>query len=304
MEEFEDSLRKLKDLVQKASLTTKAEIRTVLLVLDETIDRNSFIFELAHLLDKKTLNETHFIFLLAVRGYRSQAKKANILLETLPELTKKVKEEFIGHNELVEVAFIPDEEIPPFERIKEIIRTRTIDLLVIPVPFTKFVKDEVQSETSLGNTIDQIISIILIQHRTPLFFVRSALDYQLPFSNVAVLIRESLFRSDMLGWLLALSKDDAQIDLYYTVDLTPEELNRVGLYYQTLCDWIDEETKQLTINCSSEPLSLKTFCDRMSTEPGKLVIFQAIKDVMDEAEHIINALYFQNSNVLIFPPID
>jgi len=304
MEEFEDSLRKLKDLVQKASLSTKAEIRTVLLVLDETIDRNSFIFELAHLLDEKTFHEAHFIFLLAVRGYLSQTKKENIVLKSLPELIKKVKEEFVGHSELVEVAFIPDEERPPFERIKEIIRTRTIDLLVIPVPFTMFAKKEEQSETSLGSTIDQVISTILLQHRIPLFLVRSALDYKLPFSNVTVLIREPLFRSDMLGWLLALSKDDAQIDLCYTADLTPEELDRVVLYYQTLSDWIKEKSRQLTIDFSSEPFSLKTFCDRVSTEPETLVVFQGIKDVVDETEQIINALCFQKSNVLIFPPME
>lgn len=300
MDDINDSIERVKKIFQSSMLSTHLEINTVLTVLDETPDRESFTFDLVRLLHDQT--EANVVFLQAARGYLKQATELGLSFLTLPELTKAVKERFSGHSECFDISFIPEEETPPFERIEEILNTRKIDLIIITAPFTMFAMEEQQSETSLGNTIDQIISKTLIQQKIPLFLIRNALNYKLPFSKVAILTRGSVLRNDLLGWLQTLTRENAHIELFYTDDLTSEDLERVELYHQILYDWVIEENKQFKISSSNKPVQLKTFYDRASTEPDTLIIVQGIKNVADEADKLINALCFQTSNILIFPP--
>jgi hypothetical protein len=269
-------------------------------VLDETFDRQSFIFDLVDLLHEKS--EANFDFLFAARGYLSQAGQAEIPLLTLPELTKKLKDRFSDHSECFNISFFPVGDIPPFERIDEIIKMRDIELLIIPAPFTMFAQEEKPSETSLGRTVDQLISNVLISHNIPLFLARSVPDEKLPFLKIGLLMRDRTLRNDLLGWILALTRNDAQINLCYTPNLKQEGFDRVGLYHQALKDRIIEDQQLLTLTRSSEPRRLKLFCEQASKD--SLIIFQGGKEIANEAEQIIHALCSQKSNVLLLPPPD
>jgi len=112
MNHFENSIKKFQEIFDKSKISDQTEIKNVLLVFDETKDREEFIFNLVEQLNERT--NASFIFLLAVRGYQSQAKAVNINLETLPEFITRIKKRFSGEKELFDVAFIPDEKEPPF----------------------------------------------------------------------------------------------------------------------------------------------------------------------------------------------
>ncbi len=152
MSSFEKSTNKLSDIFGKAKISDQVDIKNILLVLDETEDREDFIFNLVEQLHQRT--NASFIFLLAVRSYLSQAKEANIDIETLPELITRIKKRFSGENVLFDVALIPDEKETPFNRMRELILKRRIDLIVIPAPFTLFAPGEEPEIDSLGTTID------------------------------------------------------------------------------------------------------------------------------------------------------
>ncbi|MHA1969616.1 MAG: hypothetical protein ACW964_17690, partial [Candidatus Hodarchaeales archaeon] len=101
MDSFENSVKKFQEIFKKSKVSDQINIKNVLLVLDETKSRNDFIFNLVEQLNERT--NASFIFLLAVRGYLSQADDANIKLETLPELITKIKKRFSGEKELFDV---------------------------------------------------------------------------------------------------------------------------------------------------------------------------------------------------------
>ncbi|MFX0211782.1 MAG: hypothetical protein ACFFDT_37745, partial [Candidatus Hodarchaeota archaeon] len=111
MDNFENSVKKFKEIFVKAKVSDQIDIKNILLVLDETKERKDFIFNLVEQLNERT--NASFIFLLAVRGYLSQAGDANIILETLPELITRIKKRFSGEKELFDVALIPDEKETP-----------------------------------------------------------------------------------------------------------------------------------------------------------------------------------------------
>jgi len=169
MSDYEYSFDKIKSLFETAKITDIPNINRVLLVLDGTKDRETFMFDLAELLYQRT--EATFIFLLAVRSYFKQAEEEEIELEKLPHLVEKVKTRFSGKKGLFDVVILPDEEISPFNRIKNIIEKRKVDLIIIPTPFTSFAKEEQQTADSMGQTIDQVLSEVLVKYRIPIFLV-------------------------------------------------------------------------------------------------------------------------------------
>lgn len=293
MDDFETRLRKI---IKQSKIFAKPDINTILIVLDETQDREDFIFNLVQQLHKRT--DASFIFLLAVRGYLSQAQEAHIDLETLPELIAKVKKRFLGEKDIFNVAFIPDEAKKPFDWIEEIIQRRKIDLLVIPAPFTLFAKEE-RSINSLGATVDQVLTEVLVKNGVPIFLVQKS--QEIPFKNLTILIRKSMFRKDFLGWLIALLSSDAHITAFHS-DLDEKELERVELYLEIMKRRLEKDDRRITMDVNEETIFLKEFCARMSKEANSLIVFQVLKGLEDDAKRISNTLCSQTSNVLIFPP--
>ena len=133
MVDFDNALNRFRDIFDRSKILESPGLKNILIVLDETEDREEFIFQLIKQLHERWGSMANFTFLLAVRGYLDQAKEAQIELKTLSNLLEKVKREFKGEDELFDVAFFPDEEKSPYYRIKEIIDQRKIDFIIIPV---------------------------------------------------------------------------------------------------------------------------------------------------------------------------
>jgi hypothetical protein len=275
MNHFENSIRKFQEIIKKSKISDQTDIKNVLLVLDETKDREDFIFDLVEQLNERT--NASFIFLLAVRGYRSQAKAADIDLETLPELITRIKKRFSGEKELFNVALIPDEKETPFNRMKELIQKRRIDLIVIPAPFTLFAQEEEPEIASLGTTIDQVITEFLFKERIPIYLVLKA--QKTPVKDIKVLIRSSIFQTDFLGWLVALIEDNVQIDVYYSKLVEEKELKRIKIFFKIIKERLEEDNRKIELQLNPGPIYLKEFCSIIS-------------------------LCLQNTNALIFPPTE
>ncbi|MHA2225819.1 MAG: hypothetical protein ACXAC8_11480 [Candidatus Hodarchaeales archaeon] len=300
MDNFENSVKKFKEIFVKAKVSDQIDIKNILLVLDETKERKDFIFNLVEQLNERT--NASFIFLLAVRGYLSQAVDANIIIETLPELITRIKKRFSGEKELFDVALIPDEKETPFNRMKELIQKRRIDLIVIPAPFTLFAPEEEPELTSLGTTIDQVITEYLFKWRIPIYLVLK--PQKTPVKDIKVLIRSSIFQNDFLGWLIALVEDYAQIDVYYSKLVEEKELKRIKIFFNIIKDKLEEDNKKIKLQINQGPIYLKEFCSIIPKEPDSLIVFQAIKKIENDAEVITSSLCSQNSNALIFPPTE
>ncbi|MCK4848467.1 MAG: hypothetical protein KAT16_05555 [Candidatus Heimdallarchaeota archaeon] len=297
MSDYEYTFNKIKSLFEKSKITDIPNINRVLIVLDGTKDRETFMFDLAEHLYQNT--EATFIFLLAVRSYFKQAEEEKIELETLPDLVEKVKTRFSGKKGLFDVVFYPDEDISPFDRIKNIIEKRKIDLIIIPTPFTAFAKGEEQSEDSMGQTIDLVLSEVLVKHRIPVFLVNKKQD--IPYTDIKVLIRKYLFRNDFLGWLFTILAPSANIDLYLS-QLTETNIQRVQLYVKLIKEKIQTDHEQKTINIRERKLYLKDFCSEMSEEENTLLVFQDLKVIEEDDQKISNVLCLKEINTLIFPP--
>ena len=179
---------------------------------------------------------------------------------------------------------------------------RKIDLIVIPAPFTTFAREENPSESSMGQTVDRLITKALIEHKIPLILVRNIHDTKIPFAKIHLLMRDRTLRNDLLGWILALSTHDAKVNLCYTPNLEQESFDQVELYIQALGDRIIEEKELITISSSSEPHELMMYCTKSSRE--NMLIFQVGKDDITDINEVIKALGVLKSNVLIFPPKD
>jgi len=300
MDNFENSIKKFQEIFKKSRVSDQIDIKNILLVLDETEDRGDFIFNLVEQLNERT--NASFIFLLAVRSYRSQAGDANIKLETLPELITRIKKRFSGEKELFNVALIPDEKETPFNRMKELIQKRKIDLIVIPAPFTLFAQEEEQKIASLGTTIDQVITEYLFKWRIPIYLVLKA--QKTPVKDMKVLIRSSIFQNDFLGWIIALIEDKAQIDVYYSKLVEEKELKRIKSFFNIIQNKLEEDNKKIKIQLNQGPIYLKEFCSIIEKEPDSLIVFQAITKIENDAEVITASLCPQNSNALIFPPTE
>jgi len=297
MSDYEYSFNKIKSIFEKAKMTDVPNINRVLIVLDGTKDRETFMFDLAELLHQRT--EATFIFLLAVRSYFKQAKEENIQLETLPELVEKVKKRFAGKKGLFDVVFFPDEEISPFDRIKNIIEKRKVDLIIIPTPFTSFAKEEYQTDESMGQTIDQVLSEALVKYRIPVFLVNK--KQNIPYTDIKVLIRKYLFRNDFLGWLFTILAPSANIDLFLS-QLTETNIQRVQLYVKLIREKIQMDHEHMTINIKERKLFLKDFCSEMSEEENNLLVFQDLKIIEEDDQKIVHTLCFKEINTLVFPP--
>ncbi|MFX1514445.1 MAG: hypothetical protein ACFFCQ_17870 [Promethearchaeota archaeon] len=294
---MQDHISRFREIIEKASFSETLDIDSILLVLDESIEKEELIFNLVNLFTQRT--KANFTFLLAVRGYLAQAKEANIPLQTLSQLITKIKTKFQQEEELFGVSFITDEEIAPIERIRELLRKRKMELIIIPAPFTQFVTEEQRSETSLGITIDQLIHETLFQHKIPLLLVRTNKKFALPFSKVRLLFREPSINNDILGWLLTFTKEDSTIEITHAIS-EENEIERITLYYQVIQEWIEKENKQLKVNFSDTKHKLKDFCDQSIFDYDSLLIFQGLTD-SDDTLQIIEALCFQECNVLILP---
>ena len=297
MSDYEYSFDKIKSLFETAKITDIPNINRVLLVLDGTKDRETFMFDLAELLYQRT--EATFIFLLAVRSYFKQAEEEEIELEKLPHLVEKVKTRFSGKKGLFDVVILPDEEISPFNRIKNIIEKRKVDLIIIPTPFTSFAKEEQQTADSMGQTIDQVLSEVLVKYRIPIFLVNK--KQNIPYTDIKVLIRKYLFRNDFLGWLFIILASSANIDLYLS-QLTETNIKRVQLYVKLIQEKIEKDHEQKTINIKERKLYLKDFCSEMSVEENTLLVFQDLKLIEEDDQKISNVLCLKEINTLIFPP--
>ncbi|MHA2304356.1 MAG: hypothetical protein ACXACU_03105 [Candidatus Hodarchaeales archaeon] len=300
MNHFENSIRKFQEIIKKSKISDQTDIKNVLLVLDETKDREDFIFDLVEQLNERT--NASFIFLLAVRGYRSQAKAADIDLETLPELITRIKKRFSGEKELFNVALIPDEKETPFNRMKELIQKRRIDLIVIPAPFTLFAQEEEPEIASLGTTIDQVITEFLFKERIPIYLVLKA--QKTPVKDIKVLIRSSIFQTDFLGWLVALIEDNVQIDVYYSKLVEEKELKRIKIFFKIIKERLEEDNRKIELQLNPGPIYLKEFCSIIEKEPDSLIVFQANTKIENDAEIITISLCLQNTNALIFPPTE
>ncbi|MCK4848122.1 MAG: hypothetical protein KAT16_03780 [Candidatus Heimdallarchaeota archaeon] len=300
MGSFEKSTNKLFEVFDKAKISDHAAIKNILLVLDETEDREYFIFSLVEQLHQKT--NASFIFLLAVRGYLSQAKDANIHIETLPELITRIKKRFSGEKVLFDVALIPDEKETPFNRMRELILKRKIDLIVIPAPFTLFAPEEEPEIASLGTTIDQVITEFLLKRRIPIYLVLKA--QKTPVKDIKVLIRSSIFQNDFLGWLITMIEDDAHLDVYYSSLVTEKELNRLKIFFNIIKDKLEEEDRKIVLQINQGPIYLKDFCSIIEKEPDSLIVFQAIKGIENDAKIIASSICVEKSNALIFPPTE
>jgi hypothetical protein len=300
MDNFEDSIKKFQEIFKKSRISYQTDIKNILLVLDETKDRDDFIFNLVEQLNERT--NASFTFLLAVRGYRSQAKAANIDLETLPELITRIRDRFSDEKELFNVALIPDEKETPFNRMKEIIQKRKIDLIVIPAPFTLFAREEKKEMASLGVTIDQVITEHLFNLRIPIYLVLKA--QKTPVKDIKVLIRSSIFQNDFLGWLIALIEDNAQINVFYSSLVKEKELKRMEIYFNIIKDRLEEDNRKIELQFNRGPIYLKDFCSIIDKEPDSLIVFQAITKIENDAEIITASLCLQNTNALIFPPTE
>lgn len=298
MDNFENSIKKFQEIFKNSKVSDKIDIKNILLVLDETKEREDFIFNLVEQLNERT--NASFIFLLAVRAYRSQASDANIELETLPKLIARIKKRFSGEKELFNVALIPDEKETPFNRIKELIQKRKIDLIIIPAPFTLFASEEEPELASLGTTIDQVITEYLLKDRIPLYLVLKA--QKTPVTDIKVLIRSSIFHNNFLGWLISMIEDNAQIDVYYSKLVEEKELKRIKIFFNIIKDKLEEDNRKIQIQINQGPIYLKEFCSIIQKDPDSLIVFQAIKKIENDAKIITSSLCSQNSNALIFPP--
>ncbi|MFX0051811.1 MAG: hypothetical protein ACFFAJ_13855 [Candidatus Hodarchaeota archaeon] len=300
MVDFDDALSRFRQIFDQSKILDSPDLKNILIVLDETKDREEFIFNLIKQFHERWESKVTFTFLLAVRGYLNQAKEAKIKLETLPALIEKVKQQFQGEDELFDVAFFTDEEKSPFYRIEEILDQREIDLIIIPVPFTLFAREEVQSNTSLGATIDNVVNICLMENSIPIFLVRH--PQKIPFDNIKVLVRESMFRKDFLGWLFILTSVSAKVSLYLS-ELSEKEIERVRTYMEIIEERLKIITEQINIEFVDGQFNLIEFCNLMSKEADTLIVFQALKKIENDAQKITLSLSNQASNVLIFPSL-
>lgn len=298
MSSFENSLNKFKEIFSKSKMSDNIDNKNILLVLDETADRQDFIFNLVEQLNKRT--NTSFMFLLAVRGYRSQAKIAHIDFETLPELIARINKRFSKEKVLFDVALVPDENETPFNRMKEIIQKRRIDLIVIPAPFTLFVQEEKKGEASLGVTIDQVISEFLFKNKIPIYLVLK--PQKTPVKDIKVLIRSSIFQNDFLGWLIANIEDRAEIEVFYSSLVEEKELKRIELYFNIIKERLEEDNRVIDLQINQGPIYLRDFCSIVQRKPDSLIIFQAIRKIENDDEIITSSICLQNSNLLVFPP--
>jgi hypothetical protein len=298
MVDFDDALSRFRQIFDQSKILDSPDLKNILIVLDETKDREEFIFNLIKQFHERWESKVTFTFLLAVRGYLNQAKEAKIELETLPVLIEKVKQQFQGEDELFDVAFFTDEEKSPFYRIEEILDQREIDLIVIPVPFTLFAQEEVPSNTSLGATIDNVVNICLMENSIPIFLVRH--PQKIPFDNIKVLIRESMFRKDFLGWLFTLASVSGKVSLYLS-ELSEKEIERVRTYMEIIEERLKMIAEQISIEFMDGQFNLIEFCNLMSKEVDTLIVFQVLKKIENDAQRITLSLCNQASNVLIFP---
>ncbi|MFW9993858.1 MAG: hypothetical protein ACFFD4_17570 [Candidatus Odinarchaeota archaeon] len=301
MDDFNESVQKLKDIFEKSKLKTDLMNKNVLIVLDEMIDRETLLFEIAGILNKNI--DASIIFLQAVRGYYSRAEKIGKKLQALPELIKKVKNKFSDRDDMFEVAFIPDEEITPFERINQLIQKRSVHIIVIPAPFTSFAVEEDESESSLGITVDRVLNEIFIPRKIPLMLIKVIENVQIPFTRIALFIREHPVDREIIGWILALAKKDARIDIYHSEDLDRESIEKTEIFCQACLDLMKKESREVIVEHYSEKFSLKGIFYEISKNPGTLVVFQGLKDVNTDIKNVIRILNLWRVNILIFPPI-
>jgi len=299
MVDFDNALRRFRQIFDQSKLFETPDLKNILIVLDETKEREEFIFHLIRQFHERWRSKVHFTFLLAVRGYLNQAKEAKIELETLPALIEKVKLQFRDEDEFFDVAFFTDEEKSPFYRIEEILNQRQIDFIIIPVPFTLFAREEQQLNGSLGTTIDNVLNVCLMKNFISIFLVRH--PQKIPFDHIKVLVRESMFRQDFLGWLFALVSKHVKVTLYFS-ELSEKEIERVKTYTEIIEERIKMFTEEIIIEFMDGQFTLVEFCNLMAKEVDTLIIFQALKKIEKDAQRITLSLCNLASNVIILPP--
>ena len=99
-------------------------------------------------------------------------------------------------------------------------------------------------------------------------------------------------------------EEDAQIDVYYSKLVEEKELKRIKIFFNLIKDKLEEDNKKIKLLFNQGPIYLKNFCSIVQKDPDSLIIFQAIKEIENDAEIITYSLCSQNSNALIFPPTE
>ncbi|WP_455142776.1 hypothetical protein [Candidatus Hodarchaeum mangrovi] len=299
MEDFDSALDRFKKVFDHTRLLAQPKINNILIVLDETEDREDFIFDFVQRLNDRLTGKVSFMFLLAVRSYFMEAEKANIKVKTLSELLERVKTRFLGDADLFDVIFFPDQEKTPYERISEIIERRKVELVIIPVPFTSgFVEEEKQSKSSLGVTIDKVIENVLLNQNIPILFVRK--DFGESLKHISILVRETTFRQDILGWIITLSDENAMLDVY-AAELPKKELSKLNLLIEIILENLKELSRPINIEIKPGEYSLNYFCSQEIVEANSLIMFQLLRESQEDSKSIISALCNQVNNTLILP---
>jgi len=299
MEDFDSALDRFKKVFDNTKLIAQPKINNILIVLDETEDRENFIFDFVQRLNDRLTGKVSFMFLLAVRSYFMEAERSNIKVKTLSELLERVKTRFLGDADLFDVIFFPDQEKTPYERISEIIERRKVDLVIIPVPFTSgFVEEEQQSKSSLGVTIDKVIEKVVLDQKIPILLVRK--DFGDSLKHISILVRETTFRQDILGWIITFSDENALINLY-PADLPRKELIKLNLLVEIILENLKELSRPINIEIKPGEYSLNYFCSQEIIESNSLIIFQILRESQEDSKTIISALCNQLNNTLILP---
>ena len=99
-------------------------------------------------------------------------------------------------------------------------------------------------------------------------------------------------------------EDNAQIDVYYSKLVEEKELKRIKIFFNLIKNKLNEDNKKIKLFFNQGPIYLKDFCSIVQKDPDSLIIFQAIKEIENDAKVITSSLCSQNSNALIFPPMD
>ncbi len=300
MDETTEKIKQVRELFEKARIKPEIELKNILVVLDETLDRQTFIFQIITLLQNQT--QACITFLLAVRSYQKQALEKGIELETLPELIRKVRDHFSDREDVYDIVFIPEKEIEPFERIKEVLERQKSDLVIIPAPFTlSLLPEEVETSESLGKTVDNAIFHIVFEKKIPLLLIKD-IESRLPFTNVTLLVQKAPIRNDILGWMIPLISKDCECYVYHSKDLKEKEIEKIDLLSDNFSLYAEKKGWSLKIVHSSKVKTLSEFCTEEMYKENGFIIIQTKDNLEDEPRELIKELSADKINVLLIPP--
>ena len=298
MDESAEKIKQVRDLFEKARIKPEIKLKNILIVLDESLERQSYIFQIITALQNQT--QACITFLLAVRSYHKQALEKGIELETLPELIRKVRDYFADREDIYDIIFIPEKDLKPFERIQEVLERQNVDLVIIPTPFTLFGDEEEETSTSLGKTVDKTILHAVFEKRIPLILIKD-IKSRLPFTDVRLLIQNAPIRKDLLGWMIPLVKTDCSCYVYHSTGLKEKEIERLDLLSENFSLYAEKKGWNLKIVHSPNATTLSEFCEERITKEDGLRIIQINGNSNEELRKIIKEISLKKINILLMP---